>query len=147
MAISPVWENIKAFLVIAGTLLALLTLQTGEWAGDALRSSAADPRAFGSSDLGKLIETHSTFATATVIIFSVLAVGYLARFLWQTGNPKIQKFTFIYKAQEIILNRWLAPVLALAGLIAVTVTGALGGAIVYGPDIDPVVKYVYGLFF
>jgi len=34
---------------------------------------------------------------------------------------------------------------ALIGLAAIVVTGALGAAIVYGPDIDPFVKIIYSL--
>lgn len=147
LLINPIWENIKAFLVIVGTILALPTLQTGEWAEGVIRGASSSPRAFEGSSVGKLIEMHSTFADVTVIVFSILAVGYLARFLWQTANPKVQKFVFINTIQNIVLNKWIAPILALVGLIAVTITGALGGAITYGPDVDPVVKLIYGWFF
>jgi hypothetical protein len=36
--------------------------------------------------------------------------------------------------------------LALAGLCAVTITGGLGGSMVYGPNADPVVTLIYKLF-
>jgi hypothetical protein len=32
-------------------------------------------------------------------------------------------------------------------MILVTIVGALGGALVYGPEVDPVVSVVYHLFF
>lgn len=37
--------------------------------------------------------------------------------------------------------------LALLGIIAVTITGALGGAISHGANTDPVVQMIYNLFF
>jgi len=47
------------------------------------------------------------------------------------------------KLKYFILFPPVAIVLALAGLVAITVTGGLGGAIVYGPDADPFFKLVY----
>jgi hypothetical protein len=51
------------------------------------------------------------------------------------------------KIQSIVLNVYIAPLLALLGIIAVTITGALGGAIAHGADTDPVVQMIYSLFF
>lgn len=53
----------------------------------------------------------------------------------------------IKKHTGYVLRSPFLPFLALIGLIAITMTGALGGAIVYGPNVDPVVKFVYSLFF
>lgn len=147
LVINPVWNSIKAFLVIFGTLLAFPTLQTGEWAEEMYQGYATDIRAFAESETGKLIELHSTFANLTVIIFSILAVGYLARILWTTYTLKLQKYTFIEAIPNIVLSSWVAPLLALAGIVAITITGALGGAIAHGPDTDPVVQMIYGWFF
>ena len=37
--------------------------------------------------------------------------------------------------------------IALVGIVVITITGALGGAIVYGPEVDPIVSVIYHLFF
>lgn len=143
LLITPAWNPIKAFLVIVGTVLALPTLQTGEWAEETYISRGVTEV----SQIGRLIETHSTFADFTVIIFSILAVGYLAQILWNTYNSKLQKYAFIQAIANIILHPKVAPMLAFLGVISVTITGALGGAISHGVNTDPVVKMIYGWFF
>jgi uncharacterized membrane protein len=47
---------------------------------------------------------------------------------------------------QIKEKRWLLIILACCLLAAVTVTGALGAAIVHGQDVDPVVNFIYTLF-
>ncbi len=143
LLINPIWTSIKAFLVILGTVLTFLTLQTGEWSEEIYRSAGVS----GTSQIGRLIETHSTFADFTMIVFSVLAVGYLAQILWNTYTLTLQKYTFIPAISNIILHPKVAPLLAFVGIIAITITGALGGAIAHGPNTDPVVQMIYGWFF
>lgn len=163
LLVNPIWQAIKAFLVIVGTLIGLVTLETGDMAEELVRSTASDPRAFGMSQIGQLIEMHSTFASLSVGIFAVLAVGYIAYFIEKksasiasatapTSSEAIHKFMqkfggVVTLIRKIALNPWVAAILALVGLVAITITGALGGAIVYGPDVDPVVKMIYGWFF
>lgn len=143
LLITPVWNPIKAFLVIVGTVLTFVTLQKGEWAEEIYRSRGVD----GASQIGRLIETHSTFADLTMIVFSILAIGYLTQILWNTYTFTLQKYTFIQAISNIILHPKVAPLLAFLGIIAVTITGALGGAISHGANTDPVVQMIYNLFF
>jgi len=49
--------------------------------------------------------------------------------------------------KHFLIETPIVYVLAIAGIIAITFTGALGAAIVYGSDVDPIVKIIYGLFF
>lgn len=147
LLITPVWNYIKAFLVIVGTVLALPTLQTGEWAEEKFMSYATDYISFVQSEIGQLIELHSTFATATVIIFSILAIAYLLRLLPLLASLPQSVQAVSTKIQNIVLNAYVAPLLALLGIIAITITGALGGAIAHGPDTDPVVQMIYSFFF
>lgn len=134
---------VKAVLVIGGTLSAFLALNTGETA-EHLQDRALRP----------LIEIHSTFATVSTWIFVVLALAYLVGLIERsTYNLKLQQSRFAkiwnikIRVANYILSSYISIVLACAGLIAITITGALGGAIVYGPTIDPIVNYVYHLFF
>lgn len=63
------------------------------------------------------------------------------------GNKLIEKvFGLLNSLSEIVLSNPLAIVLALLGLGALMITGALGGAITYGPDADPIVSIVYKIF-
>jgi uncharacterized membrane protein len=138
---SELYKNIKAFLVIVGAVLGFPTLQTGEMAEDVMRAASGDTQAFGATNAGALIEMHSSFATASVWLFAVLAVGYILKHAW------FQKYPILKKISDIILNPWIAGILAFVGIVLLTFTGALGGAITYGPDVDPVVQFIYNLFF
>jgi hypothetical protein len=110
-------------------------------------SYATDYTAFAQSETGQLIELHSTFATATVIVFSILAIAYLLRLLPLLVSLPQSVQAVSTKIQSIVLNAYIAPLLALLGIIAITITGALGGAIAHGPDTDPIVQMIYSFFF
>mgnify|MGYP000488192561 CR=1 FL=1 len=131
------------FRSISGVLSAFLALNTGDTA-EHLQDRSLRP----------LIEMHSTFATASTWIFAVLALAYLVGLIKRSAyNEKLldSRFAKIWNLKILvanyILSSYISVILALAGLVAITITGALGGAIVYGPAIDPIVNYVYHLFF
>lgn len=135
---------VKATLVIAGTLGAFSALLTGDPAEHALTDKSLRP----------LVETHSTFAAASTWIFTFLALVYIV--LWinrSSWNEKLLagKFSKIWivkvKVADWILHSPFVPILALIGLVTITITGALGGAIVYGPNVDPIVSWIYHLFY
>lgn len=141
---TPYFFHIKAILVIVGTLTAFLTLQTGDMAEESFKRSA----------LRSLIHTHSSFATASTWIFTIIAFVYIIA--WFKESPLYQKvlgsaigkqWAQLERYSLEILQSPLIPLLAVLGLITMTITGALGGAIVYGPDVDPIVNFVYHLFF
>ncbi len=133
----------KALLVILGSLSTFVTLQTGEWAAEGFSGSGL-----------RLVELHSTWADITTAIFALLAGCYLVALL----NRSIQTTAWMQKRnwtktiwkilmtlQHFCIETPLVVLLALGGLVAVTVTGALGGSIVYGPNADPVVHFIYSL--
>lgn len=138
------WFYVKAVILIAGTLGAFVSLSSGEGAEHALSDRSLRP----------LVEMHSTFANASSWIFGILAVVYLISWISKTSyNEKLvnSMFSKIWHIKvmiaEKILGSYATVILALAGLAAITITGALGGAIVYGPDVDPIVSWVYHLFY
>ena len=136
------FHDIKAFLVVMGTALAFVTLQTGEWAEHALRTTTSEGVRFAtSSSPFRLIEMHSSFATASVAVFTILAVAYICRLAW------FRKFKIFNFVSELVLNPWIRVILALVGAVLILITGALGGAITYGPTTDPFVSMIYGWFF
>lgn len=141
---TPYYFYVKAVLVIAGTLSSSLALQTGELAEHLLGERGS-----------KLIDSHATFATISTDIFAILAVVYLLIWISKTSwNTKINEFkngifakiwNLLVSTANKIISSPLSFILAFIGLIAVTVTGALGGAIVYGPTVDPIVSFIYNL--
>ncbi len=133
------WFDIKAALVVIGTILGLATLQTGEMAEEAI----------GQSSLHDLIEMHSLFANVTMWIFGLIAASYIVIFLTRTQLNLVQKnwWRALVRLFEFIQRSYVLVPLAFIGLITLTITGALGGSIVYGPDVDPVVNFIYHLFF
>ncbi len=141
--ISTLW--IKVTLLATGVVGAQVSLMTGETAEHLIGSSA-------------LIEKHSTFANFTVWIFGILFVSYILHILDQKiVFPNIKTFLEKRQSQDVLVRVWallikikgflimtpIVYILAIVGLLAVTVTGALGGAIVYGPEVDPIVQFIY----
>lgn len=131
----------KQFLLFVGTVAAFVTLQTGELAEHAL----------GDRSLAPLVETHAFFASAATYLFLGLSLIYLfqwahSRAWFESRVPLfLKKITTLYS--KIFDHRAVIVLGALAGIVTIVITGALGGAIVYGPSVDPIVSLVYGLFF
>ncbi|MDE2030923.1 MAG: hypothetical protein KGI58_01535 [Patescibacteria group bacterium] len=138
------WFHVKAILVITGTLTAFLALSTGDDAEHLLKA-----------DLRPLINMHANFAAASTLIFGFIALIYLIVWIKKSElDQQLSKSLIgdMWKSISNIANYILKTstimiVLALIGLIAITITGGLGGAIVYGPNVDPIVGFIYHLFF
>lgn len=137
---------VKAFLLFTGVLAAFATLVTGGLAEDLVQGS--NPRAF-------IIEVHAPFAGVTTLLYILIAGAYLVRIFDERGwgDRLVGQNAFLTRLWNFkkrfwygVLNSWILPVMALMGLIGITITGALGAAIVYGPQIDPFVSFVYHLF-
>jgi len=137
---------VKAFLLFTGVLAAFVALGTGDMAEELVEGLI--PNDF-------ILEVHVPFAAATTLVYLVLAVAYLTRICDQRGwsdrifgtNPFLLRVLGLRRyATRLVLDTWLLPVLALVALIGMTITGALGAAIVYGPDADPIVSLVYHFF-
>ena len=141
----PYWFYVKAMFAITGSLATIVALVTGDMAESIVTRT--------NPSLRPLIETHSDWAVITTTIFAVLAFVYLVE--WIQRHSKfffrnkflIAAWRFCLWAKNSIMMSYVLVPLAVAGLISVTITGSLGGAIAYGPNIDPVVHFVYHLFF
>lgn len=137
---------VKAFLLFAGVLAALTALFTGALAAEGLE---------GDEVLSPLIKVHASFAAATTALYIILAATYLNRVFDRKGwfdrivgtdGFPARLWRFKRYLASLVLDTWLLPALALFALIGMTVTGALGAALVYGPDIDPFVSFIYHFF-
>lgn len=132
------WHDIKAAFVILGTLSAFAALSTGEMAEENLQGSQH-----------QLVELHSFFATASTWIFAILAVAYLIALVTEhvSALSSHSWWKTISGIGAFIEKPFIAISLALLGIVSLTITGALGGALVYGPDVDPIVSFIYHLFY
>ncbi len=134
---TPFWFRLKAFFLITGSSIAIITLQTGELIEKKFP--------------GKLTEVHSNWANFTAYFYALFALAYLIALvsetnLWEKRLPNNALTRAAKKLASLLTKKWyLAIPAALIGLTSITITGALGGAIVYGPNIDPVVTFIYNL--
>lgn len=128
----PYWFYLKAALLILGELGALAALATGDAAEHLFRARP---------DLRPLIETHSTFGGITGAFFGALAILYLAAWFGKTRTSN--RVTGI--AERFLGSAWMI-LFGLIGLGLITVTGALGGTIAFGPDVDPLARFIYNWF-
>jgi len=137
------YVSVKTILLMIGVVFSFFALSSGETAEHLAGRS-------------QLIETHSLYAGASTWIFAILLVSYLIHGLAVSLSitrirTLIERLGFIWQIlillARFILKPYIVVTLALVGLITITITGALGGAIVYGPDADPVVSFIYHLFF
>ena len=146
----PQWFYLKAFLVLVGGLGALAARTSGERAAHLF---------FGTEEGRRLIEIHSDWANASTAVFGIIASLYVLAWLVRLNLATVLEDlllterseayraakNFVYSLISQLVSSWLMALLALAGLAAILVTGALGGAIVYGPDADPFVEIIYKL--
>ena len=138
------WFYIKFSFLFLGVLSTFPALSSGELVEDLYEGTSQ----------GALVELHSSWAVFPTVIFSVLAVSYLILLLEQKIKTIFKENKSIVKIWSLlniissnIINTPLIFVFIVLGLFSIIATGALGGAIVYGPDVDPFVKFIYNLFF
>lgn len=131
------WFYVKAIFLLIGTLA---LIPTG-LAGKLIESQFTESQA--------LIEIHSSFAIFSTLTFSFLSALYLLHWLGKVTITN-KNFVFLKKLitlQSYIFTLYIIVPLAILGLMLISLTGALGGIIVYGPHLDIFTEFVYGLFF
>lgn len=89
---------------------------------------------------------HSTWATLTnflgIIIAVLMLVSYFSSsIISRYPGGTIARITGIIT--RLAQTHALMIILALCVIISITVTGALGAVIVHGPQVDPVVNFIY----
>lgn len=131
------WKHIEVVLLIVGVVGAIAALSTGEIAEEITQPDK------------QLVEMHSTFAGIATLLYGLLLSGEVLSFLTTTNIfrlkiPKINAF-FIF-VQKILTHRIVSFILAALGLIAITITGILGGVIIHGVSADPFAATVLNIF-
>ncbi len=143
----PTWFYLKAVLVICGTAGATAAILTGDGAKRAvltglINAQVANPR--------MVISLHETWAKGASLVYLLLAAGYAAAWLNRfniidklAGKTLKRVWQLATKIQKLLIETNLVVILSIIGLIAITIAGALGGSIIYGPNTDPVVRFIY----
>jgi uncharacterized membrane protein len=138
------WFYVKAVLVIAGAASGGPTILAGLYIKAQLQGGNLDP----------LILVHETFAICTIALAGLIALSYLAAWINRDFAPKSpsafwqgELWRAVSAAQRCLIGGSQAAVLALFILAGISITGALGGVIVYGPNFEPFAAFVYRLFF
>ena len=130
------WEGIERILLIFGVLGAMVASSTGETAEHLVRPSRS------------LVETHAFFAALSTWIYGLLLAGELLAELNLKIVPKLKIDSITKLAaflEKLLRHRAIAVLLSIAGLIAISVTGLLGGVMVYGTTADPIAPFVLKL--
>lgn len=130
----PYWFYVKATLVIVGAVGAWVARQTGEMI----------EREFAVGSTQNIVEMHATWATATAVLFSVIALAY--GYVWLQREFMLRS-RWLEGGSRLLLTGYVIVPLSLLGFIAVMVTGALGGSITRGAEADPFVAFIYRLLF
>jgi uncharacterized membrane protein len=136
------WIPLKRFLLIIGTVGGFFSLFTGESASAVYQQTSTMP----------LVELHAAFAQLSILIYAILSlreiIGIAQEEQWLKRFPSTQSFvSALHHTIQRFFRTPLVILLSLIAFIALSITGALGGAIVYGPDVDPIVSFFYHLFF
>jgi uncharacterized membrane protein len=127
------WKDIERALLFFGVLGAFAALLTGDTAEHLFVPDR------------KTVDMHSAFATISTYMYGALLLGELLAYF----NPKLlPKITLVWLRNvmtflaSLLTNRVFSRVLALLALVAITVTGLLGGVMVYGTTADPLAGVV-----
>lgn len=133
------WFNVRSIFLYFGFISIILSILSGSMLeGDFETKFKA------------LFDLHETFATITLYLYLSIAIYYvLVQFkdklkyfekynlFRQISNFYVKLFSKTYIMHSVLL----------LALISIIITGSLGAAMSQGPNIDPVVSFVYGLFF
>ncbi len=135
------WFLTKGILLFFGTAGAFLSLITGDVAKEL------------QGGYSKLVGMHELFARGTTVIFAILLIHYSIGSVAYLFEKKISTsqyasvWEWIRAIDEKIYTSPIVFFCALLGFFGILIVGALGGAIVYGPDADPFVSLIFHLFF
>lgn len=129
------WLTVRTVLITIGAAAAIVTDQTGDFATSSISRDDALLR--------KILDTHETFAAITITLACIAALPYLLVWLKREIPAIMERFSPLPEIAERLIIKPIAIPFSLLVLAAITITGALGGMMVYGITVDPVVTLVY----
>ena len=123
--------------MIIGLLGAFVALSTGYVAAEQNRDALER----------NVLQAHENFAVLTTTAYGILAASYIILLLseFYPSLKDYSLFRLLSLLEKFFIETPFKYILVIIGLIAITITGALGGAMVYGPGIDPVVTWIYNM--
>lgn len=130
------WKQIERALLLVGVLGAFAANSTGELAEHLVRPDR------------QLVEMHSLFAALSTWFYGLLLAGEMLYFITPfiasklSIEPLNKLLSFV---QKILLDDMVSAILAVLGIIAISVTGLLGGVMVYGVSADPIAGVVLSI--
>jgi uncharacterized membrane protein len=130
------WKHIERTLLFLGVLGAFAALSTGDIAEHLVHPNR------------DLVEAHSFFAAMATWTYAILLIGEILSVCmsWVTLKLKsaaVIKVITLFK--NLLTNPALSILLAVIGLISISVTGLLGGVMVYSVSADPIAGIVLKL--
>ncbi len=130
------WKNIETVLLVVGVIGALVADSTGETAEHIAKPDRS------------LVEMHSNFAGISTFLYGVLLAGEFLPFINLKIISKL-KFPLLLKffvfIEKLIKNNIFSIIISILGLITISVTGILGGVMVYGVSADPMSGIILNL--
>ncbi len=131
------WVHVETVLLVLGFAGALAANVSGEAAEHLARPNH------------RLVETHAAFAMASTWIYGVLLAGALARAILpaitQMQRMPSVVVSLVRFVDRLVNTKLFAILLVIAGLISISITGLLGGVMVYGLSADPLAPAVLKL--
>ena len=127
------WKDIERILLLCGVLGAFAALLTGDQARAVFQPDAAT------------VHMHENFADLSVWLYCSLLLGEFLEIVNPKILPKISNKTIkniLDYVRQLLTNNVLSTIIAVLALLSVTVTGLLGGVMVYGTSADPAAAFV-----
>lgn len=133
------WKQVRQVLLVFGVLGAFASLTTGEIAEELVRPDR------------NIVEMHELFGNISTWVYAVLLLSEMMSILNAYVVPKFKNQALInasLKLENFLSNYSLGILLAVVGFVSISVTGLLGGVMVYGFTADPfapIVLQILGL--
>lgn len=130
------WQVPRIAILALGLLGASLASSTGELAAHLVRPDR------------QILGAHELMASATSWIYAIALVGEAALFVKREwfDNKYLSWFNPILSIiKKLFSTRLLFAILSVVGAAAITLTGLLGGVMVYGTSADPIAAPVLKL--
>ena len=117
-------------------LILLASGLLGAWLATATGESAEE--LFQSKD--KIIETHASFASASIWFYAIALISEASFFINDNLIKRLSLSfvkTYIFKLKNILDSKIFLISIVILGTLSISITGLLGGVIVYGLTADP----------
>lgn len=135
------WKQTELLLLVVGILGAYLAAYTGE-----IAEKLVGPNK-------QLVNMHSNFASISIWTYSAILVGELLYFILPIISVKYniqdkrervlgKLFKFLERVKNALTDNAVQTMLSIVGFVAISITGLLGGVMVYGLSADPIAGIV-----